>query len=323
MGPLKFEPLLKRARWGGRRLHSLLQKPIGPETDYAESWEICDLGIDQTVVADGPWRGASLGSIVKSQSVNLFGLGRCENQFPLLIKFLDAQKRLSVQVHPNDELAAKYRPGARGKTEAWIILAAEPGSCVFAGLLPHIDQRELRRAISEGTVESCLHRLPVAAGDCVFIPAGTVHAIGEGIVLAEVQQSSNITFRLFDWNELGANGKPRELHIEESLAAIDFSNGPADRQNPILQKSSTGDVELLVDCPYFRINRRKFGQPGELGRLGRFRVIIALEGETACIASGEEICLKRGETALIPASADALRLVPHGPEPSSVLEVFG
>ncbi|MBS0265706.1 MAG: class I mannose-6-phosphate isomerase, partial [Planctomycetes bacterium] len=218
MGPLKFTPLLKRIRWGGRRLGELLGKALGNESDYAESWEICDHGVDQSRVASGPFAGLTLQELVQQQGHQLFGPGCIETQFPLLIKFLDANDRLSVQVHPNDEQAHAFLPWERGKTEAWVILSADPGSCVYAGLKSGVTRESLMQALQAGSVEECLHKLPVAPGDCIFVPAGTVHAIGEGIVLAEVQQSSNLTFRLFDWNRLGQDGRPRQLHIEESLA---------------------------------------------------------------------------------------------------------
>jgi len=203
LGPLKFTPILKRIRWGGRRLGDVLNKPIAAFSDYAESWEICDHGADQSVVENGPWRGKTLQQLVREHADELLGKHRNLSQFPLLLKFLDAHDRLSLQVHPNDAQARRFVPGECGKTEAWVILAADPGSCIYAGLKAGVDERALREALAQGTVEQRLHRLTVVAGDCLYIPAGTVHAIGEGILLAEVQQSSDLTFRLFDWNRVG------------------------------------------------------------------------------------------------------------------------
>ena len=180
----------------------------------------------------GPWAGRTLHELVRDHGAELLGTQAGLPQFPLLVKFLDANDRLSVQVHPNDQQAAAAIPGERGKTEAWVILEAEPEACVFAGLRPEVDRDALSRAIAEGTVEACLHRLRVRPGDCVFIPAGTVHALGEGVLLAEVQQSSDITYRLHDWNRLGPDGRPRPLHIEASLACTDFTRGPVGPQVP-------------------------------------------------------------------------------------------
>jgi mannose-6-phosphate isomerase len=285
LGPLKFMPLLKRIRWGGRRLGSILNKAIGPYSDYAESWEICDHGADQSVVESGPWRGRNLHELVGGHAGELLGRHCGLSQFPLLLKFLDAHDRLSVQVHPNDEQAPRFVPNERGKTEAWVILAAEPGSCVYAGLNPSVDEPALREALQNGTVEQCLHRLEVTAGDCLFIPAGTVHAIGEGILLAEVQQASDLTFRLFDWNRLGTDGKPRALHIAESLACIDFGRGPMKKMIPAVIRDADGGalgagrfVEELVRCPYFVIRRHTLSEPSTLPADERCRIMMGLEG---------------------------------------------
>ena len=233
--PLRFAPLLKRYLWGGRRLGTLLGKPIGAEEDYAESWEIADHGADQTVVSGGPLAGMTLEQVLEKHGRELLGQHWDSKQcsrFPLLFKFLDCRRVLSVQVHPNDAAAAKQVPPDLGKTEAWVILAAEPGSVVYAGLKRGFDQAALERELVRGTTELCLHKFEPKVGDCIFIPAGTVHALGAGLVVAEIQQASDTTFRLFDWNRVGPDGKPRQLHIEESLAAIDYSAGPVQPQVP-------------------------------------------------------------------------------------------
>lgn len=320
MGPLKFIPLLKRIRWGGRRLGDVLGKNIGAEADYAESWEICDHGGDQSLVAAGEFAGWSLRRLVEERTAELLGLHRGQSQFPLLIKFLDAHDRLSVQVHPDDELAARLVPGERGKTEAWVIVDAEPGSCVFAGLKPGVNAAALRQAVDRGTVEACLHRVQVSAGDCLFIPAGTVHAIGEGILLAEVQQSSDVTFRLFDWNRLGADGKPRALHIEESLTCTSFSRGPVNRVVPAALPGSAAGSELLVCCPYFTIHRHTTEGPLSFPNDNRCRILIVLDGAAECLAGGEKTPIRAGETVLIPAAASPARLEPR--PCAVVLEVF-
>jgi mannose-6-phosphate isomerase len=320
--PLKFIPILKRLRWGGRRLGDLLGKSIGPDADYAESWEVCDHGADQSVVGSGPWSGWSLRRLVREQGIALLGRHAGILQFPLLIKFLDARDRLSVQVHPNDDQARRLVPGECGKTEAWVILAAGPDSCVFAGLRPAVDEARLRWAARQGSIADCLHRVPVAAGDCLFIPAGTVHAIGEGIVLAEVQQSSNVTFRLFDWNRTGSDGKPRPLHLEQALACIDFSRGPVNKITPIMAADPGPHSEELVKCRYFTMRRQTSAEPITISDDRRCHIVMVLSGELHCAGSEPEgrQTLAVGETALVPASALPLTLVPQSP--AVFLDVF-
>lgn len=320
MGPLKFVPILKRIRWGGRRLGDLLGKAIGPESDYAESWEVCDHRVDQSVVASGPMQGWDLHSLVSEHPGELLGRHAGIRQFPLLIKFLDAHDRLSVQVHPDDEQAGQHLPDERGKTEAWVILAAEPQSVVYAGLKAGIDECALREGLARGTVENCLHRVEVTAGDCLFIPAGTVHAIGEGILLAEVQQSSDVTFRLFDWNRIGADGKARPLHVDQSLACINWASGPVQKVLPIGDPAGDHPVETLVKCPYFTIRRHKIVQPLTIANDARCHIMICLGGSTKCRGEGSEESLALGETVLVPASALPLELIPQSP--STLLEVY-
>ncbi|MCH7686527.1 MAG: cytosine permease [Planctomycetes bacterium] len=254
---IEFKPILKRIRWGGRRLGTIMGKPIGNADDYAESWDIADHGQDQSVVLNGSYQGETLNELVCSKNVEMLGIHAGREQFPLLVKFLDAHDRLSVQVHPNDEQAREFNPRENGKTEAWVILEAGPQSVIYAGLKPEVTQAKLEANLKAGTVESCLHCFQVSAGDCVFIPAGTVHAIGEGILLTEIQQSSDLTFRLFDWGRLGSDGIPREVHIEESLQCIDFDRGAVDPVVPHIVSTSGSDVEELVRCDYFVIRRRE------------------------------------------------------------------
>lgn len=302
MSPLRFSPLLKRLRWGGRRLGAVLHKPIGEGHDYAESWELCDHGKDQSIVADGPLAGWPLCRLVQDHGPELLGRHAGIRQFPLLLKYLDAADRLSVQVHPNDAQARARQPGELGKTEAWVILDAKPESVVYAGLRPEITCVALAAAIERGTVEDCLHRVPVAAGDCIFIPAGTVHAIGEGILLAEVQQSSDLTYRLFDWNRVGADGKPRPLHIDESLACIDFDRGPVSAAVPRELSRDRGKiVEELVRCPYFNLRRHIAPEPVLLPADDRCHALMLLAGTVQIGGGAGGVVLERGGTLLLPA----------------------
>lgn len=310
MEPLVFEPLLKRIRWGGRLLGEELDKPIGPETDYAESWEIADQPGDQTVVAAGEFAGLTLAEVIAARPAAVLGRHAELTQFPLLIKFLDANDWLSLQVHPNDEQALHYDPHGRGKTEAWIILHAEPDSQICAGLKSGVSQDDFERALHDGRVEETLNMIPARAGDCVFVPARTVHALGPGILLAEIQQQSNITFRLHDWGRMGSDGQPRPLHIEESLACIDFDAGPVGPVQPVELSDGQHHFEELVRSDYFVIRRHQAVDQFTLTLDDRFRILIVLEGAAQINTSNGQVTLTKGRTALIPAAVGSAQIEP-------------
>lgn len=320
MEPLVFEPLLKRIRWGGRRLGEELDKPIGPETDFAESWEIADQPGDQTVVATGEFAGRTLHEVIQTIPEQLLGRQADHKQFPLLIKFLDANDWLSLQVHPDDNQALAYDENGRGKTEAWVILHAEPDSQICAGLKSGIDRSDFESALAEGRVEETLNMIPARAGDCVFVPARIVHALGPGILLAEIQQQSNITFRLHDWGRMGSDGRPRELHIEQSLQCIDFERGPVAPVTPVELSDGSHHFEELVRCEYFVIRRHQAIDEFQLNLDGRFRILIVLEGRAVVHTAGGEVTLSKGRTALIPAAADRVHIAPEGN--TTLLEVL-
>lgn len=316
--PLRFEPLFRRYIWGGRRLGTVLNKPIGPGEDYAESWEIVDHGNDQSVVAYGELRGMQLDELVADYGPALLGRHHPQRQFPLLFKFLDANQSLSVQVHPDDRQAARLDPPDLGKTEAWVVIHADPGSVIYAGLREGVSRETLEAAMAAGQTESCLHRFPIRAGDCVFIPAGTVHALGAGLVIAEIQQASDTTFRLFDWNRVGADGKPRPLHIRAGLDAIDFTRGPVRPQIP--QATEPPPAERLVSCDKFVLDRRQVCELVTVGGDERFHILVTLEGgvELASDPSGRP--LEHGQVVLLPASAGVTRIVSRNP--AVVLDIY-
>jgi mannose-6-phosphate isomerase len=320
LGPLKFIPILKRLRWGDRRLGDILRKPIGPHADYAESWEICDYGDDLSTVETGPWSRWDLHALIREMPREMLGRHAGLDQFPLLVKFLDAHDRLSVQVHPDDGQAAALAPGERGKTEAWVILQSEPGSQLFAGLKPGVDRSALRRALTDGTIEQCLNRHEVNAGECFFIPAGTVHAIGAGILLTEVQQSSDLTFRLFDWNRVGVDGRPRPLHIEQALSCIDFERGPVGKIIPQRIAEAGDHVEEIVNCEFFTIRRHYVTSHAAIENDDRCHILIVLEGQCECRGNDESHALSLGSTVLVPASGSPVQIVPQGT--AVILEVF-
>jgi mannose-6-phosphate isomerase len=307
--PLRFEPILRRYLWGGRRLGEVLGKPLGEGDDYAESWEVCDRPGDQSRIAAGPLEGGSLGELVQTRGDELLGRHAPQTRFPLLFKFLDAQKTLSVQVHPNDQQAQLLEPPDLGKTEAWVVLDALPGSLIYAGLKRGFDRAALKRELARGTCELGLHRFEPRPGDCVFLPAGMVHAIGEGLLIAEIQQSSDVTYRLFDWNRVGADGLPRALHIEQSLQAIDFSLGPAQPQTP--RKTDRPQAERLVQCDRFMLDRWTLSAPLTIGGDDAFHLLAVVEGELTIAGDPHPKPLKKGGTALLPASLGATWLIPN------------
>lgn len=311
--PLTFQPVLKRYIWGGRRLGELLGKPIGEGSDYAESWEIADHPQGQSVVTNGPLAGTTLHNLVATRGDDLLGKHAPQYRFPLIFKLLDAQKDLSVQVHPNDAAAAQLTPPDLGKTEAWVILDAAPGSKIYAGLQKGTDLPGFSRAIREGQAADCLHSFEPKSGDCLFIPAGTVHALGAGLLVAEIQQASDTTYRLFDWNRLGPDGRPRALHIEQGLAATDFSAVNVSPRRPV-QMPGEG-LERLVECENFILDRRTLTSPASFGGDQRFHILCVISGEARLLDS-DELSLSTGKTVLLPASLPAATLQPA---PSAVV----
>lgn len=322
MQVLQFQPILKRIRWGGMRLGTVLNKPLGNGSDYAESWEIVDHGSDQSIVVGGPLDAWTLSRLVEEHAVELLGIHANLSQFPLLVKFLDAQDTLSVQVHPNDQQARRFDPRENGKTEAWVILLAEPGSRLYVGLKEGVDRAQLSTQIADGTLPDCLHSFAVRPGDCVFVPAGTVHAIGAGILLAEIQQSSDLTFRLYDWGRLGSDGQPRELHLQEAMECIDFNRGPVD---PVMSRVIADEphrVEALVRSQHFSIDRHTASEPFAVTRDDRFRILMLLDGRAKIVCDTPSHILQRGQTVLVPAAAPESRIVPEDDKPITMLEAY-
>jgi mannose-6-phosphate isomerase len=320
MQPLGFQPLLKQIRWGGRKLGTVLNKSLGDAADYAESWEIADQPSGQSVVATGLLAGKTLNELITNHAHGLLGRHRELTQFPLLIKFLDAHDWLSLQVHPNDDQAVDYGVAAHGKTEAWVILDAEPGSQICAGLKRGVTRETFERHLRDGTIEDTLHMIPARAGDCLFIPAQTVHALGPGILLAEIQQQSDLTFRLHDWGRLGSDGKPRPLHIEQSLTCIDFERGPVNPVTPVRRMNDDHQFEELVRCEHFVIHRHECHAGFDIELDDRFRILMTLSGRAELTTDGGKQELSKGTTILLPAATAAARIEPDGT--MILLEVF-
>lgn len=316
--PLRFKPIFRRYVWGGRKLATHLSKPIGDEESCAESWEICDRGTDQSIVAEGALAGWSLAEIVAQYSQELFGRHAPQSRFPLLLKFLDARHKLSVQVHPDDARAAQLSPPDLGKTEAWYVVDADPGSMIYAGLKRGFDRPALEREIARGTSELCLHRFEPRAGDCVFVPAGVVHALGEGLLVAEIQQSSDTTYRLFDWNRVGTDGQPRPLHIDAALEAIDYAAGPVSPARP----TETGESqrERLIACDLFVVDRLTLDVGCTLASDNRFHMLLPVAGSIDVSGDPAGAPLNVGGSMLVPAARGSTQLIPR--RSAVVLDIY-
>ena len=321
MYPLKFQPVFQKRIWGGQRLRTILGKalPVELQRDaVGESWELADLppgtvkadsaggaadGSMSSVITNGPLAGKTLHEVLGNSE---FRIQNSElTYFPLLVKFLDAAQDLSVQVHP-DEAYVKTHPDAALKSECWYILHAEPGAKIYKGLKPGVTKEQFRAALENGQVEPLLNAIKVRPGDCHYLKSGTVHALGAGILAAEVQTPSDTTFRVFDWNRLGPDGKPRKLHIEEALSCIHF--GPEESAAAGGQKSHVASlfttVTRLVTCDYFTLERVRMSQDMEQDIPYSEPVVwIVLEGQGVINVEGHPpTAFVRGDTMLLPAS---------------------
>lgn len=303
MEPLVFEPYLRPVVWGGRKLGDVLGKSLPDAAAYGESWELSPHAQHVSRVAEGPLAGQSLEEIYRSRAADMLGTDPGKpKSFPLLIKFLDCRELLSIQVHPDDRLARELAGESFGKTEAWVVLQADPGARIYAGFQPGVTRRDVERHLAAGTLEQTLHAIAPQEGDCLYLPAGTVHAVGGGVLMAEVQQASDATFRLYDWNRVGVDGQPRELHIEQALASINWDAGPVSPRRPATADSAAHS-EPLVAGPHFEMDRILLNagsiQTGDSG----CEIWLVLDGSAVLrTATGYSRGFQRGETALIPAA---------------------
>jgi mannose-6-phosphate isomerase len=307
MEPLVFEPYLRPMVWGGRRLGDLLGKPLPEAGSYGESWEISAHPLHISQVAEGPYRGETLVDLCDQHPRDIIGeKPAVGSRFPLLIKFLDCAELLSIQVHPSDELAPRLAGEPSGKTEAWVVLEADPTARVYAGLKRGVTRADVEEHLAAGTLERCIHCFTPRPGDSVFLSAGTVHAVGGGVVMAEVQQTSDATFRLYDWGRAGPDGRPRQLHVQEALEAIRWDAGPVDPVTPEVIEGTAPTVreERLVSCPQFGLDRVILTGEARTGLEGRPSIWIVLRGSAELRTDGGyRRRFSRGETVLIPAAA--------------------
>lgn len=299
--PLIFRPIFKQRVWGNRNLERLYGKQLPPNEPIGESWEISDRPGDVSVVANGPLAGKDLHWLVENHRAELLGPASLQNgRFPLLIKLLDAQEKLSLQVHPPAQKAVAL--GGEPKTEMWYIADATPGAELYVGLKGGVTREQFEQKIKDGSVADCFHRIPVKTGDAMFLPSGRVHAIGAGLVIFEIQQNSDTTYRVFDWNRVGLDGKPRELHVAESLESIDFK----DFEPSLVQSAFTGDSALLrrvlVRDSLFKVEEIILRADASLALTPRTMQIIAcLSGGLRLTGQDVEVELSSGQFCLVPA----------------------
>jgi len=315
--PLVFNPVYKDYIWGGNRITGVYGR-TGTPAVCAESWEISAHPDGESVVAAGPYAGRTLAELTQTFGRSLVGTRAPDpTRFPLLFKLIDARDKLSVQVHPNNENAG--RTGGEPKTEMWVVLDRTPGASLYAGLIESASPASLRAALADGTAADQLVRLEVEPGQALFIPGGLVHAIGAGCLIYEVQQNSNTTYRLFDWNRTGADGKPRPLHIDDSFKTIDWSL-PAPQMLEPAPREQSGENRWsdMVACDFFTLRKLDLAAPLRV-TLDRssFHALFVTEGRLTVTAGNESHALASGGSVLVPASAIGYTLNPE--ETASVL----
>jgi mannose-6-phosphate isomerase len=312
--PLRFEPIYQYRLWGGRRLAGVLAAPLPGDGPIGEAWVLTDRDDYPSKVANGPLEGRTIGQLMTEASVAMMGqLAPRFRRFPLLLKFLDAQETLSVQVHPSDAYPDLLPPGETGKTEAWVVLEAGKESRIYAGLKPGVTADDLRSGIANGTVADQLAYFTPKPGDGVFIPAGTVHTLGAGMVVFEVQQNSDVTFRLFDWDHVDAKtGQPRPLQVDQALACIDYAQGPDGPVAPVVEAAVPVVRERLFDCEYFQLWRLRGESPFTVGAECLPRVLIGMEGAGQVEYFGDTYDVGKGEVWLLPAVVGECTFRPRG-----------
>ena len=312
MYPLKFKPIFKTLVWGGEKI-APFKGVATDQHNIGESWELSGVKGTESVVANGKFAGKTITELVHEYKGRLIGeknYDRTGDQFPLLIKFIDAKQDLSIQVHPDDRLAAERHNGSKGKTEMWYVVEADKDAHLMSGLTRDITPEEYERKVNDHTITDVLHDYKIAPGDVFFLPAGRIHSIGSGSFIAEIQQTSDITYRIYDFGRLGLDGKPRELHTELAKAAIDYTVYPDYRTSYTKVKNMEN---VLVDCSYFTTSLYDLDKPfsRNLKELDSFLVVICIAGNGKLTDSdGNEVSLNQGETVLVPADCSGVTFTP-------------
>lgn len=308
--PLKFKTIFKDKIWGGEKIKTFLGKDYSPLPNCGETWEISGVNSDVSVIANGPLHGISLANLLSDEKANLVGkkvYERFGNEFPLLVKFIDANDDLSIQVHPDDELAKK-RHNSFGKTEMWYVIQADEGASLISGFSQEVDEAKYLEKFNSGKLSDILNKEVVEADDVFFLPAGRVHTIGKGLLIAEIQQTSDITYRIYDFDRVDDKGNKRELHVEEALAAIDYQF--YDDYKTAYQ-SQKNEVVELVTCEYFTTNVLDFTQniTKDYANLDSFVIHVCLEGSYILKYGIEELPVNMGDCILLPATTHKIELV--------------
>jgi mannose-6-phosphate isomerase len=293
---LVFEPIFQKRIWGGRKLAELFGKALPPHERIGESWEIVDRPEAQSIVARGPLKGKTLHELWIEHRLPIFGDVPEAPRFPLLIKLLDAEQKLSLQVHPPENSAARL--GGEPKSEFWYVAAADPGAELFLGFRESMMQEQFAKLVRAGKAADQIHKIRVKVGDAVFLPAGRFHGIGAGCLLVEIQQNSDTTYRVFDWNRADDKGNLRQLHVDEALECIDF--------NDVAPKLVEPKGELLVRHELFEIQKWNLEQPRAIAPLGQFAIVCCLTGKLRCA----DVALPPGEFSLVPAQLQDRQLKP-------------
>jgi mannose-6-phosphate isomerase len=311
--PLRFEPIYQYRLWGGRRLSNLLSTPLPGDGPIGEAWLLSDRDDHQSEVANGPLKGQSIRELMEVFRDQLIGRSATRfRRFPLLLKFLDAREMLSVQVHPSDAHPDLIPAGETGKTEAWVVIEANKGSRIYAGLKPGTTAGDLRHSLADGTIADHLVGIVPKPGDAVFIPAGTVHTLGGGVVVFEVQQNSDVTFRLYDWGHVDAKtGQPRPLQVDHAFASIDFANCNGGLVTPVVVTTTPVERERLFDCEHFQLWRVRGESPFNVGAAEMPRVLVCIEGSGWLEGDGTAYGVEKGEVWLLPAVVGACEFHPN------------
>ena len=310
MQPIICKPIYKDLIWGGTRMAEKYGRVL-PGESIGESWDVSCRDLEMSVVDNGAWAGQTLGVLIEADRAGMLGANLAHTKnFPLLVKIIDAKDNLSVQVHPGDTYAREVENLPYGKTEMWYILDAPKGAELIIGLRDGITREDFGKAVADGAVEECLGRLPIAAGDVIFIAAGLVHAITAGVMLAEIQQNSDTTYRMYDYNRLGFDGKPRDLHIDKSMDVTDFAGVLRKEAVPgITVGRDAYDLTYYIACPYFAAQTLALrGKADFVVNPARFEMLTCTEGETVITAEGGVLRLAAGQTVFLPAALGAYTL---------------